>query len=290
MKPTIQRFVQAARCRLGIGPSVVRRTVLGRDVLARYEVVHERPDHDDGWVTVLIHQCRDFLDVGCNVERNLLISTIDDPKRPMVGVEANPKALAFAAETLILNGASSRACFVLAFAGASDSDEIDFWTVGSGAAGSRYIAVAQTAYRLGKHFRVRTGTLESIVSDLGLGCDFVKIDVEGAEDETLAGARKFCSRDRPRLMVELHTWVGRTMAETGGRVLECCSGLGHDAYYLPERRRVEGPQAFAQRGRCHLLLLPSEQTYPNILKRIPQRTSVERTWAVLRDEPKGETE
>jgi hypothetical protein len=37
--------------------------------------------------------------------------------------------------------------------------------------------------------------------------DFIKIDVEGAEGEVLLGAERTIQHDRPRMIIEVHTYL-----------------------------------------------------------------------------------
>ena len=271
----LEKALRAFKSHLRLGSSVARHSLLGKQISVRRGVVRDKADYDDGWLYLLIHQSRNFLDVGCNNGTELLVSALDDPARPMVAIDANAKALAIAAETLILNGLSGRTLFLLAFVGASDTEEIEFYTVGSGAAGSRYSSHARSARNSRSHFQIRSRTLDAIAEQGSFEIDLIKIDVEGAEHDVLAGACRLCSRRRPRIIVEMHALAERSMAENGESVLSWCREVGYDAYYLSEHLKVESSKGFAHRGRCHLLLLPAGARYPDDLARIPQGTSVE---------------
>jgi hypothetical protein len=48
-------------------------------------------------------------------------------------------------------------------------------------------------------------TLDALVVDVpGARCDFLKMDVEGAERQVIAGARGMLRRDRPRLSIAVY--------------------------------------------------------------------------------------
>lgn len=56
-----------------------------------------------------------------------------------------------------------------------------------------------------KSIEVPVTTLDQLVKDLGLAkVNFVKMDIEGAEREALAGAMETLKKDRPRLMLDLN--------------------------------------------------------------------------------------
>jgi hypothetical protein len=56
--------------------------------------------------------------------------------------------------------------------------------------------------RGGKVIQVNCRTLDSIVEDLKIEPDFVKIDVEGCEHLVLRGASQVLSKFRPRIVLE----------------------------------------------------------------------------------------
>lgn len=56
-----------------------------------------------------------------------------------------------------------------------------------------------------KSIAVPVTTLDQLVKDLGLAkVNFIKMDIEGAEREALAGALETLKKDRPRLMLDLN--------------------------------------------------------------------------------------
>ena len=56
--------------------------------------------------------------------------------------------------------------------------------------------------RRGKDIYVKCRTLDSIVEELGIEPDFLKIDVEGFEHLVLMGGRRVLSKFRPRIVLE----------------------------------------------------------------------------------------
>lgn len=248
----------------------------------RLRTVHApspKPDYDDGWVLALLASSHRFFDIGCNVGHFALLAALD-PGREVVAVDPNVDALAVAAEAVCRNGLSGRARFVPAFVGDVDGDKLDFWTVGLGAAGSRYPTHAVTAASRGDVRQVSTITLDTLARRTCVTPDLVKVDVEGAESEVLAGAIETGRRHETRFLVEMHS-SAQPMLENAELVLEWCEAQGYDAYYLRDHVRLEHPSQLADRGRCHLLLQPGGWDYPAGLELIPQSCSVERAVALL---------
>lgn len=269
------RLTHVLRSRLGYGPGLVRREFLGKPVTTRHGMIHDRPDYDYGWAYALIHQCSVFFDVGCNVGLESFMACVDRPGRPVLAVDANPRALAIAAENLFLNGFAQQVRFALGFVGDEVGPMVDFHAVGTGAAGSLRPRRGATVTR------VPMTTLDHLAEEVGLAPDLVKIDVEGAEADVLAGARELARRHRPRFLVEMHAVPDRSMAANGALVLGWCRERDYEAHYLAKHQPVEDAGPFSHRGRCHLLLQPRGLPYPEGLSEIAQGDSVERARAVL---------
>lgn len=248
--------------------------LLGETVRVRTGTIHAQPDYDDAWALFLLRQAVVFVDIGCNRGRFGLMSVIDAPERRLLSIDASREALAIAAENLVLNGRADQLRFVWGFV--SDTQgEIQFWTTaGGGAAGSRYSSHARTAARTGQHVRVPTVSLDSIIEDTGWIPDLVKIDVEGAETEVLRGASQLAGQQTARMLVELHSPQELPMHKNAEMLLEWTRAHTYTAYYLKDHVELADPAQIAHRGRCHLLLQPSEWPYPEGLNKIAQGSPI----------------
>lgn len=268
------KLVHKLRARLGMHPGYETQQIVGHPIRTRFGTVPVGSDYDTAWMVALIQNSGSFIDVGSNHGLFSLISCIENARRPVLAMDANPEALLVTAENLFLNGFSQQVRLILAFLSDTDGEEIPFFTVGSGAAGSRYSDHAKTASHNSKNIQVLTRTLDSVVSETGFQPDLVKIDVEGAETQVLEGARQTVITFRPRLMVEMHALAERTMEENAELVLQWCGTVGYRAYYLKHHIELSDPASIASRGRCHLLLLPANDIYPEFLKPIHQGDGV----------------
>lgn len=270
------RLTHMLRSRLGYGPGLVRREFLGQTVTTRHGTIHDRSDYDYGWAYTLIHQSTVFFDVGCNVGLETLMACVDQPGgRSVLAIDANPLALAVAAENLFRNGFAQQVRFALGFVGNKIGSVVDFHAVGTGAAGSL------RPRRGASVTRVPVITLDRLSEEVGLVPDLIKIDVEGAEAEALTGACGLARRHRPRFLVEMHAVPDRSMAANGELVLGWCRDQDYVAHYLAKHQRVEDVGPFTHRGRCHLLLQPRGETYPDGLAEIAQGDGFEKARAIL---------
>lgn len=239
--------------------------VLNRPATVRRGTVNGKLDYDTGWTSALLARSRSFLDIGCNVGTWPMLAKLSDATRRVVAVDANPKALAITADNLISNGFDD-VSLCLAFVSDSGVEELDFYAAGAGAAGSRYKSHIPSATDT---FRVRTTTIGDICHRFGVSPDFIKIDVEGAEIEVLRGARTI-RKHRPRILVEVHRISPESMEAHGNKVLEWAAQHDFDTYYLSTGERISSARSFADRGRCHLLLIPAGDELPPEVAGVPQ--------------------
>lgn len=259
-------------------PALVELDTLGHHFVVRDGTLTRVADYDDGWQLALAFHAQVVLDVGANVGQSAMHLLLSPTVTQVVLVEANPDALVTATENLIRSRMVERARFVCAFAGETDGEEISFWTVGTGAAGSRFSAHAVTAAGAGRNFKVSTLTLDTICRRFGISPDLIKIDTEGAEAQVLQGSRECARQKRTRFMVEMHANPELTMTDNATKVLAWCKAHDYAAWYLAKEMLLETPQPIATRGRCHLLLQPSDWPYPDWLRGISQSAPQREVW------------
>lgn len=238
--------------------------------LTVYSGTFNKVDKDDAWLAFLLRDTNIFFDVGANVGWVSLLAHVYGTPSRVVLIDPNPLALTLAAGNLIMNDFSSNATLVKSFASDKPEKEVEFFTVGSGAAGSMYASHARTASTLKLSFRVPTTTLDDLSSTLGVVPDLIKIDVEGAESLVLDGAVKICKEKSIRVFVELHSNAQLSMVENASRILKWCETQGYEAWYLAEATKLMTPSQIQHRGRCHVLLLRKGISYPDGLKYIRQ--------------------
>jgi FkbM family methyltransferase len=98
---------------------------------------------------------------------------------------------------------------------------------------------------LGNVHRMETSTLEVRVTRLDtFGFDnvgFIKIDVEGGEEQVIAGAQQTIDRNRPNLLVEM---VGdHTQEDSAGRIRKITQRFGYDAWIFVGKTKLDAFQA-----------------------------------------------
>lgn len=248
--------------------------LLGKNLRLMPGTVRPQPDQDDAWFAWLAGKRKRLIDVGANIGYTAIIAALRGMDH-MLLIDPNPEALTIAAANLIHNNLASHCGFLTAFVSDVSDQELDFYTVGAGAAGSMYRGHAVTASKLNSSFKVRTKSLDDICEKLNWAPDFVKIDVEGAEVKVLWGACMTVQRFKPWIMVEMHSPPELPMAENARLVLDWCKQNGYHAWYMKDAILLTTPDQIGHRGKCHLLLLPQHEEYPSELTRIPQRASLD---------------
>lgn len=256
----------ALRLTFGLPHPMVVRTLYGKDFLLTEGCNIEPPDSK--WLQAFANHAKVVFDVGANIGQSALPILLSDAVEQIILVEANPEALVTAAKHLIMNSMSMRARFVQAAITSKDNDTVDFWTVGTGSAGSIYRSHAKTAARQGRFFQVRTVTLDTLCNQLGVLPDFVKVDVEGAEVEVLKGSIKCASKQASRFMIEVHS-SPISLEDNIRYILAWCEAQKYQAWHLGQNRLVSDlldPTIMYKTPNRHILLQPADWAYPNWLR------------------------
>jgi FkbM family methyltransferase len=269
------------RAKLGLPPRVVRRRILNFDLQVHEGFTYDKVDYDEGWLYLMIHQCRSFYDVGCNVGLYSLLACLENPARRVVAIEPNPAACALAAANLRMNGVTSQITFVESAVGDQVGQEARLHAVGSGAAGSVFKSHVPTAEKKGASIAVKLTTLDWIMDETKVVPDLVKIDIEGYEAWALEGACKMADLQKTRFMIEVHSGKELPMKTNGERILKWCRDHNYDAYYLKQHLKVETYEPFADRGRCHLMLQPKGWGYPPHLNELSQSDPLEKAQELI---------
>ena len=232
--------------------------------------IRDKEDQDDTWWFYLAKHHKVIFDIGCNIGYTALLALIQDSNREIILVDPNPKALQKAAMNIIENGLGNKVQYHAAFVSNELDNNVKFYTVGAGAAGSMYASHAETAASLNSFMDVKTVTLDYLYSYYNLKPDLIKIDVEGAETLVMKAAKKLAAETKCSFFIEMHNVENLGMEAAGQLMLDWCAETNYRAWYLKTGEELLTAEPIAKRGKCHLLLLPKDSPYPEYLKNVRQ--------------------
>jgi FkbM family methyltransferase len=146
-----------------------------------------------------IRRSRCFIDVGANCGIYTVLGCSINLNVRVVAVEPVPKVCQALANNVAHNNLDSRVTILNVALGDTNGTasfhEAEDATMGS-------LAVDGYRGQRGRVIQVKCRTLDSIVEELNIEPDFLKIDVEGFEHLVLRGASRVLSKFRPRIVLE----------------------------------------------------------------------------------------
>lgn len=191
------------------------------------------------------------LDIGANIGYFTLVAAhLAGPSGHVHAFEASPVVLPILRENIRLNPHLN---ITLHPAAVSDhAGEIEFHTAAAGQLG--YSSIRSSLAATQSVDRVPAITVDSLCDELPR-VSFIKVDVEGAEQLVLTGARRLIQRDRPIIVSELDDAFLR---ELGSSAANLCATLRDHGYTLEEiitaGRRA--PLTTPPVERCNLIATP----------------------------------
>lgn len=247
----------------------MRGRILEKEYRVINRTIRKHSDKDDAWLFALAGHHSHIIDVGSNIGQAAMLMLYHDTIERILVIDPNREALMHAAENLIMNEHSHKAIFINSFVSDIDDDYIEFFTVGTGAAGSKYASHAHTASNTNSSVQVRTKKLDTIVEMVNITPDLIKVDVEGAEVEVLKGASSLSARFKPKFFVEVHSTEGLSIVNNTREILDWCSSNNYVGYYLKTMTDLN-MENIKNRGRYHALLVHNDDELPPYLKSISE--------------------
>lgn len=252
-----------------------KTAILGhRELTVSDGTINNNADKDDAWWYALADRYDIIFDIGANVGYSTILACLNKSTKTILLADPNPLALAQAKENLERNGMGVNKHYINAFAGEWKGEQVKFYTLGTGSAGSMFGSHADSAKAVNAWYMVDTTTLDDLVRETGIVPQLVKIDVEAAESYVLKGAIELASQQQAIFMVEMHAPPEMPMLKNAGLVLDWCTANKYNAYYMKKHTLLNDAAQIAHRGRCHLLLLPQGMLYPEFLKTIAEGDNI----------------
>ncbi|MCF6308046.1 MAG: FkbM family methyltransferase [Flavobacteriaceae bacterium] len=249
---------------------LIESNLCGVKLLTINGTIRKKTDQDDAWFFYLAKHHDVIFDIGANIGYTALLAMIQNPSREYILVDPNPLALNDANKNLISNNLGAKAYYFNSFISDTNDNEVKFFTLGSGAAGSMFSSHAESASAVNSFINVKTKTLDFLYQFYDKKPDLVKVDVEGAETLVMEGAYELAENAKCTFFIEMHNEESIPMKEGGQKMIDWCKKTDYKVWYLKTGEELISAETIAKRGKCHLLLLPKEKAYPDYLIGIDQ--------------------
>ncbi len=168
------------------------------------------------------------IDVGANLGLfSVLSAAIVGSEGGVLAIEPVPKMVSCLQGNIRRNGLNN----VIVFDGVA-SDTLDECTIHTAEGAEEYSSIKKIAHPHGQRdneriVKVKSSTLDTLVTTHNLSPSVVKVDVEGAEGLVFSGAHVVLDRFRPIVLSELDDRLLSGFGWHSGRVVEFLSGHGY---------------------------------------------------------------
>lgn len=239
---------------------VFKIELCGKQYRVKYEASHIKAERDYKVMRGLGRDKKCVLDVGSNVGLSMLMLA-EENEAQIHAFEASEFASKIIIEHAALNHLSDRVKVVNGLVSDQSGKVVPFyWDFSSGGA-------SVFEGRMGHDFAINkiTLALDDYIHQLQIQPDLIKIDVEGAELEVLKGCQKALHTYKPVVFLELHSIGDEPLWKNAERIIEFCGPLSYSMVYLRNKNMITDVQELADRGRCHVVLVPTSSDWKSIL-------------------------
>lgn len=247
IKPILERIANRIRNRDGIIQQGIGRGLrfnTGRSI-AGYVLGIAEPDIQKAF-EALLERGMTVYDLGANVGfLSMIAARLVGPEGQVVSFEPLPANARQIKHNSSLNGFSHITvceCAVGSSDGYASFTVSDFSTTGKLSS----VEGLHDSARVGQ-IKIKMQRLDSLVASGLPKPDLIKMDVEGAEVDVLAGATDVLARVRPLLLIELHG--------TNGAVSRTLDSMNYSAYVLGN-----GASVVDAHWNAHIIAVPGERT------------------------------
>lgn len=160
----------------------------------------------ESWLTVfmarIIKSGMSVVDVGANHGYyTVLFADLVGPQGRVAAIEPHPETARLLRRSVDVNGFGRRVAVMEQAAGLVDGAQVTLHMPDGEPKNARVVGVGVEARS--DRVRVVSGRLDTLLADWPR-VDFLKIDVEGAEEAAIGGLSAILDRDRPKLLLEFN--------------------------------------------------------------------------------------
>lgn len=160
----------------------------------------------EGWLTVfmarVVKRGMNVVDVGANHGYyTLLFADLVGQDGQVAAIEPHPRIAELLRRSVDVNGFGGRVRVVEMAASAEDGGSVAFRAFLREPKNAHVVPGGDPSHP--EDVKVKAGRIDSVLKRWNR-VDFIKIDVEGAEEAAIAGLSRVLKRDRPRLLLEFN--------------------------------------------------------------------------------------
>lgn len=241
--------------------------LLGISLRVDYNLRPSKADRDYSVILQLAKGKKCVLDVGANHGLISMLIAHQNPNATIYAMEASEEAVNIINHNVSLNGFSDRVKVTNTLIADRSGYVIPFYWEGSSGGASI------TKGRLGHTVEIAKATLciDDFVTYKGIRPDFIKMDIEGAENLAIRGMTATLKQYRPDVFLELHSFGQLSLVSNAREIWEVIEPLGYEVIYLRTGKPLKDFNELADRGRCHLLLTPAGRYSPDRIRELDIR-------------------
>lgn len=239
--------------------TVFSLSIFDQQIKVGYTLRAKVPDRDYSVILQLANDKKCVFDVGANHGIISLLIASKNPKVQVHSFEASEEAVNIINQNSALNGFHSAIQVVNTLIADRSGYTIPFYWEGSSGGASI------TKGRMGHVIEIHKSTLslDDYAKANNAFPDFIKMDIEGAENIAIKGMKEILSTSRPEVFIELHDFGSKKLYENAQDILDFVTPLKYQMIYLRTGEPVENAEIMKERGRCHVVLQPLEKYSKN---------------------------
>jgi FkbM family methyltransferase len=248
-------FIKQQLLTLGGIRSVFPLSILDRQLKVGYTLRSRLPERDYSIILQLATGKKCAYDVGANHGIISLLLVSKNPDLRVHSFEASEEAVNIINQNSTLNGFNTSIRVINTLIADRSGYTIPFYW--EGASGGASI----TKDRLGHTTEIHKSTLslDDYAKANDAFPDFIKMDIEGAENIAIKGMKEILSTARPDVFIELHDFGTRKLYENAQDILDVVAPLNYQMIYLRTGKPLADTNILKNRGRCHVVLQPKER-------------------------------
>jgi hypothetical protein len=90
----------------------------------------------------------------------------------------------------------------------------------------------------------------------------------------MEAAKVMAKETQCTFFIEMHEVADLGMEAAGQIMIDWCEQQAYKAWYLKTGEELINAETIKTRGKCHLLLMPKEKSYPDYLKGVAQNAAL----------------